>query len=256
MKAVILAGGLGTRLSEDKQLKPKPMVEIGSKPIIWHIMKIFSHYNINEFIVCCGHQGHLIKEYFANYFLYTSDVTFHMDQDNLMELHRRKSEPWKVTLIDTGEDSQTGSRLRRVRDFIGDERFCFTYGDGVANIDISSLINFHQSQGRLATLTAVQPPGRYGALRLNEQKVMQFQEKPEGDNAWISGGFFVLEPSVIELIDDDQSSFELEVLPTLAKEKQLSAYLHSGFWQPIDTMRDRSRLEKMWVNGSPPWKIW
>ena len=256
MKAVILAGGLGTRLSEETHLKPKPMVEVGGKPILWHILKIYSHFGINEFVICCGYKGYLIKEYFANYFLHTSDVTFHMDADNYTEVHHKKSEPWKVTLVDTGEMSQTGGRLGRVRDYLGDDCFCFTYGDGVSNVDISSLIALHRREGREATLTAVQPPGRYGALHLDGDAVDQFQEKPDGDNAWINGGFFVLQPSVLDRITEDGTSFESDVLPQLAADGQLSAHKHSGFWQPMDTLRDRTRLEEMWATGQAPWKLW
>ena len=256
MKAVLLAGGLGTRLSEETHLKPKPMVEVGGKPILWHILKIYSHFGINEFIICCGYKGYVIKEYFANYFLHTSDVTFHMDADNYMEVHHRKSEPWKVTLVDTGELSQTGGRYGRVRDYWGDECFCFTYGDGVSNVDISSLIAHHKREGREATLTAVQPPGRYGALHLLGDAVIQFQEKPDGDNAWINGGFFVLQPSVLNLIVDEMTIFESDVLPQLAAAGQLTAFRHSGFWQPMDTLRDRTRLEEMWARGDAPWKVW
>jgi glucose-1-phosphate cytidylyltransferase len=256
MKAVILAGGLGTRLSEETHIKPKPMVEVGGKPILWHILKIYSHFGINDFIICCGYKGYLIKEYFANYFLHTSDVTFHMDADNLMEVHQRKSEPWKVTLVDTGDLSKTGGRLGRVRSYLNTSSFCFTYGDGVADVNIGALIAHHNSEGRQATLTAVQPPGRYGALQLQGNKVQQFQEKPDGDNAWINGGFFVMEPPVLDLIVDDQTSWEGEVLPRLAAEGQLSAYRHPGFWQPMDTLRDRTRLEELWESGQAPWKLW
>lgn len=256
MKAVILAGGLGTRLSEETYLKPKPMVEVGGKPILWHILKIYSHFNINEFIVCCGYKGYVIKEYFSNYFLHTSDVTFHMDCDNRMEVHHRKSEPWKVTLVDTGDLTQTGGRLGCVREYLDDCSFCFTYGDGVANVDISALIALHQREGREATLTAVQPPGRYGALQLDGNVVKQFQEKPDGDNAWINGGFFVLQPSVLDRIFEDQTSFESNVLPRLSADGQLSAYKHHGFWQPMDTLRDRTRLEELWTKGEAPWKMW
>jgi glucose-1-phosphate cytidylyltransferase len=256
MKAVILAGGLGTRLSEETHLKPKPMVEVGGKPILWHILKIYSHYGINEFIICCGYKGYLIKEYFANYFLHTSDVTFHMDADNLMEMHQRKSEPWKVTLVDTGELSQTGGRLGRVRPYLNGGSFCFTYGDGVADVNIGELIATHRFEGRQATLTAVQPPGRYGALHLESSRVQQFQEKPDGDNAWINGGFFVVEPEVLDRISGDHTSWEADVLPQLASEGQLSAYRHPGFWQPMDTLRDRTRLEELWESGQAPWKLW
>ena len=250
MKAVILAGGFGTRLSEETHLKPKPMVEVGGKPILWHILKIYSSFDVNEFIICCGYKGYVIKEFFANYFLHTSDVTFHLD-DNRMQVHHRKSEPWKVTLVDTGEESMTGGRLGRVRDYLGDESFCFTYGDGVADIDVRASINKHKSLGKLATLTAVQPPGRYGALVLDGSNVCQFQEKPEGDNAWINGGFFVL-----DLIKDDATSWEGDVLPRLALTGELAAYKHSGFWLPMDTLRDKTRLEALWETGKAPWKTW
>ena len=256
MKAVILAGGLGTRLSEETHLKPKPMVEIGGKPILWHILKIYSHFGINEFVICCGYKGYVIKEYFANYFLHTSDVTFHMDDDNRIEVHQQKSEPWKVTLVDTGDASQTGGRLRRVRQYIDGSSFCFTYGDGVSDVDVGALIAHHDLAGKQATLTAVQPPGRYGALNLVGNEVKQFQEKPEGDNAWINGGFFVLEPNVLDLIEGDLTSWEADVLPQLAALSQLSAYRHSGFWQPMDTLRDRTRLEELWSSGQAPWKLW
>lgn len=256
MKAVILAGGLGTRLSEETHLKPKPMVEIGGKPILWHILKIYSHFGINEFIICCGYKGYLIKEYFANYFLHTSDVTFHMDTDNHTEVHHRKSEPWKITLVDTGDLSDTGGRLRRVGEYLNDSSFCFTYGDGVADVDVGSLIAHHQREGREATLTAVQPPGRFGALHFEGDAVAHFQEKPDGDNAWINGGFFVLKPSVLDRIPEDGTSFESDVLPQLAADGHLSAYKHHGFWQPMDTLRDRNRLEEMWAKGEAPWKMW
>ena len=256
MKAVILAGGLGTRLSEETHLKPKPMVEVGGKPILWHILKIYSHFGINEFIICCGYKGYLIKEYFANYFLHTSDITFHMDMDNHMEVHQRKNEPWKITLVDTGETSQTGGRLGRVQPYLNGSSFCFTYGDGLADVDILALVQHPQRQGLKATLTAVQPPGRYGALNLDGCSVRQFQEKPEGDNAWINGGFFVLEPTVLERIEGDTTSWEADVLPQLAAEGQLSAYRHTGFWQPMDTLRDRTRLEELWASNKAPWKFW
>jgi glucose-1-phosphate cytidylyltransferase len=256
MKAVILAGGLGTRISEETHLKPKPMIEIGGKPILWHILKLYSHYGINEFIICCGYKGYVIKEYFANYFLHMSDVTFHMKL-NTMEVHHQKAEPWQVTLVDTGEATMTGGRLRRVQPYVGDETFCFTYGDGVADVDIGALIAFHQQQKRLATLTAVQPPGRYGALQLeSEGSVHGFQEKPEGDGGWINGGFFVLEPKVIDLIEGDGITWEQEPLKALAEDGQLSAYHHKGFWQPMDTLRDRMHLEDLWQTGKAPWKRW
>ena len=256
MKAVVLAGGLGTRLSEETHLKPKPMVEVGGKPILWHILKIYSYYGVNEFIICCGYKGYMIKEYFANYFLHTSDVTFHMDDSNRMEVHHRKSEPWKVTLVDTGELSETGGRLGRVRDYLGSSSFCFTYGDGVADVNIESLISHHKNEGRQVTLTAVQPPGRYGALQLDRNTVNQFQEKPDGDNAWINGGFFVIEPSVLDRIRGDLTSWEADILPQVAAAGQLSAYRHQGFWQPMDTLRDRNRLEELWAKGQAPWKLW
>jgi len=256
MKAVILAGGLGTRLSEETHLKPKPMVEVGGKPILWHILKIYSHFGINEFIICCGYKGYLIKEYFANYFLHSSDVTFHLDMINNVEVHQRSSEPWKVTLVDTGDLSQTGGRLARIRPYLDDSSFCFTYGDGVADVDLGVLIAHHQREGKQATLTAVQPPGRYGALHLDGETVVRFQEKPDGDNAWINGGFFVLEPAVFDLIEGDGSSWEVDVLPKLAASSQLSAYRHLGFWQPMDTLRDRTRLEELWASSQAPWKLW
>jgi glucose-1-phosphate cytidylyltransferase len=256
MKAVILAGGLGTRLAEETHLRPKPMVEVGGKPILWHILKIYSHFGIHEFVICCGYKGYLIKEYFANYFLHSSDVTFHMDRDNHMVVHQRKSEPWKVTLVDTGDTSQTGGRLARVAPYLEDSSFCFTYGDGVADVDIAALIAHHRQQGLQATLTAVQPPGRYGALHLDGDAVLQFQEKPDGDNAWINGGFFVLEPAVLDRVSGDHTSWEAEVLPQLAAARQLTAYRHPGFWQPMDTVRDRNRLEDLWASGSAPWKLW
>lgn len=256
MKAVILAGGLGTRLSEETQVRPKPMVEVGGRPILWHILKIYSAFGINDFVVCCGYKGYMIKEYFANYFLHTSDVTFHMDEGNRMEVHHQKTEPWKVTLVDTGESTQTGGRLARVRSYLGEQPFCFTYGDGLADVDVAALVQHHSCQGLQATLTAVQPPGRYGALHLEDHRVRQFQEKPDGDNAWINGGFFVLEPSVCDLIRGDASVFEADVLPRLAADGQLSAFRHSGFWQPMDTLRERNRLEALWQGGQAPWKCW
>lgn len=255
MKAVILAGGLGTRISEESHLKPKPMIEIGGKPIIWHIMKIYSFYGINEFIICLGYKGYLIKEYFANYFLHMSDVTFDM-AENRMHIHQRHAEPWQVTLVDTGESSGTGGRLRRVRDYIGDQSFCFTYGDGVADLDIPALLAFHRSHGRLATVTAVQPPGRYGALSVQDNRVEGFQEKPAGDGSWINGGFFVLEPGVIDFIEDDRTTWEFEPMRELAAQGQLMSYLHRGFWQPMDTLRDRVFLEERWGSGQAAWHLW
>ena len=256
MKAVILAGGLGTRLSEETYLKPKRMLEIGGKPILWHIMKIYSFYGINHFIICCGYKGYVIKEYFANYFLHTSDVTFHMDVDNKMEIHLRKNESWKVTLVDTGDLTQTGGRLARVSSFLDNDSFCFTYGDGVSNINIGELIKYHDNEGHLATLTAVQPPGRYGSLSLKGNSVNQFKEKADGDNAWVNGGFFVLEPDVINRIKGDETSWENDVLPQLASDRQLSAFRHSGFWHSMDTLRDLNSLEKIWSDGCAPWKLW
>lgn len=256
MQAVILAGGLGTRLAEETTLRPKPMVEVGGRPILWHILKLYSAYGINDFIICCGYRGYVIKEYFSNYFLHSSDVTFDMSNNGSMEIHERKSEPWKVTLIDTGELTQTGGRLRRVSSYLGSEPFCFTYGDGIADIDIKALIEHHQTNDVEATLTAVKPPGRYGALHLNQDLVQQFQEKPDGDNAWINGGFFVVNTSVIDRISGDQTSWESDVLPELAIDCQLSSYRHTGFWQPMDTLRDRTRLEELWASGNAPWKLW
>ena len=255
MKAVILAGGLGTRISEETSFRPKPMIEIGSKPILWHIMKIYSHYGIHDFIVCCGYKGYVIKEYFANYFLHTSDVTFDM-ASNEMEVHSRSAEPWRVTLVDTGDSTMTGGRLRRVRKYLGNEPFCFTYGDGVADVNISNLISFHKSEGRKATLTAVQPPGRFGSLAFERGRVLSFEEKPHGDGAWINGGFFVLEPDVIELIESDSCTWEQKPLQTLAETSQLSAYHHRGFWQPMDTLRDKNLLEEMWQMNQAPWRVW
>lgn len=256
MKAVILAGGLGTRISEESVARPKPMIEIGGKPILWHIMKIYSHYGINDFIVCCGYKGYVIKEYFANYFLHTSDVTFDM-QKNSMKVHQRFAEPWKVTLVDTGEDTMTGGRLKRVAGYIKDEKaFCFTYGDGVSDIDIGSLINFHRKQGVKATLTAVYPPGRFGALDIADHKVTTFKEKPKGDGGMINGGFFVLSPEVLPLINDDSTVWEQYPLEALAKDNQIAAYEHAGFWQPMDTLRDKNYLEELWASGSAPWKYW
>ncbi len=256
MKAVILAGGLGTRISEESISRPKPMIEIGGKPILWHIMKIYSHYGINEFIVCCGYKGYVIKEYFANYFLHTSDVTFDM-QKNSMEVHQQFAEPWKVTLVDTGEETMTGGRLKRVSQYIKDEEaFCFTYGDGVSDINVKNLLAFHKQQGAQATLTAVYPPGRFGALDIKDYKVTTFIEKPKGDGGMINGGFFVLSPSVLSLLKDDATVWEQEPLESLAKLNQIAAYHHSGFWQPMDTLRDKNYLEELWSSGSAPWKTW
>jgi glucose-1-phosphate cytidylyltransferase len=256
MKAVILAGGLGTRISEESISRPKPMIEIGGKPILWHIMKIYSHYGINEFIVCCGYKGYVIKEYFANYFLHMSDVTFDM-QKNSMEVHQRFAEPWKVTLVDTGEDTMTGGRLKRVGEYVKDEEaFCFTYGDGVSDINIQALIDFHKQQGVQATLTAVYPPGRFGALDIKDHKVATFKEKPKGDGGMINGGFFVLSPSILSLLQDDSTVWEKEPLEYLAKTSQMAAYNHSGFWQAMDTLRDKNYLEELWSSGKAPWKTW
>lgn len=254
MKAVILAGGLGTRISEESHLKPKPMIEIGGKPILWHVMKTYSHFGIHDFVICCGYRGYLIKEYFANYFLHMSDVTFDLEQ-NRMEVHEKHVEPWRVTLIDTGQDTLTGGRLKRVKDFIGNDTFCFTYGDGLADVNISELISFHRSHGKLATVTAIQPPGRYGALHINGERVESFQEKPDGDGAWINGGYFVLEPKVIDTIEGDQSSWESGPVVQLAREGQLMAFQHNGFWQAMDTLRDKNHLEQLWQTR-PPWKAW
>jgi glucose-1-phosphate cytidylyltransferase len=256
MKAVILAGGLGTRISEETHLKPKPMIEVGGRPILWHLMKIYSSHDINDFVICCGYKGYVIKEYFANYFLHMSDVTFDM-KNNKMEVHQGNAEPWKVTLVDTGEDTLTGGRLKRVKDYLIDEEaFCFTYGDGLADIDVSELVNFHKNQGKLATVTAVQPPGRYGALDIKNHQVAQFIEKPKGDGGWINGGFFVLSPKCIDYIENDQSSWEGSPLVTLAKQGELAAYEHSGFWQPMDTLREKNLLEDLWASGKAPWKAW
>lgn len=255
MKAVILAGGLGTRISEESHLKPKPMIEIGGKPILWHIMKTYSHYGINDFVICLGYKGYVIKEYFANYFLHMSDVTFDM-RNNGMEVHQKHVEPWRVTLVETGENTLTGGRLKRVEEYIGSESFCFTYGDGVSDIDIGALIEFHKKHGNKATVTAIQPPGRYGALNLKDSIVSSFQEKPAGDGAWINGGFFVLEPTVLDLIEGDQTSWEATPLIKLSEEGELHAFQHKGFWQAMDTLRDKNNLEDLWAKGNPPWKVW
>ena len=255
MKAVILAGGLGTRLSEETALRPKPMVEIGGKPILWHIMKIYSAHGITEFIICCGYKGYMIKEYFANYFLHMSDVTFDMAH-NQMEVHQKFADPWRVTLVDTGDDSMTGGRLRRVRDYLDNEDFCFTYGDGVSNIDITACIEFHRREGKLATLTATLPPGRFGVLNLDGHSVRRFDEKPAGDHAWINAGYAVLSPKVIDYIPDDTTMWERGPLERLASEGQLNAFLHNGFWQPMDTLRDKQQLEELWQTGQAPWRIW
>ena len=256
MKAVILAGGLGTRLSEETVVKPKPMVEIGGKPILWHIMKMYSAHGINDFVICCGYKGYVIKEYFANYFLHMSDVTFNM-RENRMEVHHKRAEPWNVTLIDTGDASMTGGRLKRVAEYVkDDEAFLFTYGDGVSDVNIRQSIDFHLSHGKLATLTATFPPGRFGALDIQNKQIRSFQEKPKGDGAMINGGFFVLNPKVIELIANDATIWEQEPLMTLAEQGQLMAFEHGGFWQPMDTLRDKHYLEGLWESGKAPWKVW
>lgn len=256
MKCVLLAGGLGTRISEESNVKPKPMIEVGGKPILWHIMKIYSAHGINEFIVCLGYKGYVIKEYFANYFLHMSDVTIDMT-DNSIQVHQKKAEPWKITLVETGDNTQTGGRLKRVAPYLGDEDFCFTYGDGVADVNIRELVEFHRSKKVKATLTGVQPPGRFGSLVLDDKELItRFMEKPKGDGGWINGGFFVLSPSVIEYIDGDSTAWEREPLERLAREHQLAAYSHRGFWQPMDTLRDKNHLEELWASGNPPWKSW
>ena len=256
MKAVILAGGLGTRLSEETSVRPKPMVEIGGKPILWHIMKIYSAHGINDFIVCLGYKGYVIKEYFANYFLHMSDVTFNM-RDNTMKVHDQRAEDWNITLVDTGDESMTGGRLRRVADYVKDEEaFCFTYGDGVSDLDISATLAFHKAHGKAATLTATFPPGRFGALDIQKGQVLNFKEKPKGDGALINGGFFVLSPTVLQYLEDDSTTWEQEPLMKLAAEGQLMAYEHPGFWQPMDTLRDKHYLEDLWQSGKAPWKSW
>jgi len=256
LKTVILAGGLGTRLAEETQLRPKPMVEIGGKPILWHIMKIYTAYNLTEFIICLGYKGYVIKEYFSNYFLHTSDVTFDLGK-NTVNVHHAHAEPWKVTLVDTGEETMIGGRIKRVLPFLGnDQAFCLTYGDGVGDIDIPAVIELHRRSGRLATVTAMQPPGRFGSLRTEGDQVIGFQEKPAGDGGWINGGFFVLSPRVDEYIDGDETVWEREPMERLAEEGQLSVYFHKGFWQPMDTLRDRRQLEDLWASGRAPWKKW
>lgn len=255
MKVVILAGGLGTRIYEESSLRPKPMIEIGGMPILWHIMKIYSTHNLTDFIVCCGYKGYMIKEYFANYFLHMSDVTFIMER-NEMQIHQRFAEPWKVTLVNTGEDTMTGGRLKRIANYLGKDDFCLTYGDGVGDVDITELVRFHRMHGKKATVTAVQPAGRFGALDMHGTRVASFNEKPNGDGSFINGGFFVLSPSVIELIKGDQTVLEREPLETLANAGQLEAFFHNGFWQPMDTLRDKSQLEELWTGGKAPWKVW
>ena len=257
MKVVILAGGFGTRLAEETGVKPKPMVEIGGKPILWHIMKIYSAHGLDEFVICLGYKGHYIKEYFSKYWLHHSDVTFDLRKNN-MQVHQNGTEPWKVTLIDTGEKTMTGGRIKRVKEYIGDETFCLTYGDGVTDVDISALIEFHRRENVMATLTAVQPPGRFGAFNLERQeaKISTFKEKPQGDGAWINGGFFVLEPGVMDYIEGDATVWEREPMERLAQEGQLGAFRHKGFWQPMDTLRDKMLLEELWRQGNAPWKVW
>ena len=256
MKAVILAGGLGTRLSEETDIKPKPMISIGGKPIIWHIMKIYSTHGIKDFVICCGYKGYIIKEYFANYFLHMSDVTFDM-HENEIHVHHKRAEAWKVTLVDTGDNSMTGGRLKRVAEFIReDDDFCFTYGDGLADIDMTAVISFHRKHGKLATITATYPPGRFGALDITNNQVNAFKEKPRGDGAMINGGFFILSPQVLEYIADDHTVWEQYPLNQLAKDNQLMAYIHEGFWQPMDTLRDKVHLQQLWDSGEAPWAIW
>ncbi len=254
MKVVLLAGGLGTRISEESHLKPKPMIEIGGKPILWHIMKIYSSYGLTDFIICCGYKGYVIKEYFANYFLHMSDVTFDM-KENKMQIHQTTSEPWKVTLVDTGENTMTGGRVKRIKDYIEDD-FCLTYGDGLANVKIDELIKFHKSHGKLATVTATQPPGRFGSLNLDGFEVKSFKEKPAGDGNWINGGFFILNKKAVDLIAGDHIVLEKEPLEKLAQDGQLQAYFHSGFWHPMDTLRDKLLLEDLWNKGKAPWRVW
>ena len=257
MKLVILAGGFGTRLSEETTVRPKPMVEIGGKPILWHVMKIYAAHDIHDVIVCCGYKGFAIKEYFANYFLHQSDVTFDL-QNNRMEVHEKRTEPWRVTLVDTGESTLTGGRLKRVREYLDDGAFCFTYGDGVGNIDITKLVEFHKASGVLATLTATRPPGRFGAISFGKdhQTIEHFREKADGDGTWINGGFFVVEPEAIEYIESDHTTWEREPMERLAEEGKLAAYKHIGFWQPMDTLRDKNYLEELWASGEAPWKVW
>lgn len=255
MKCVILAGGLGTRLSEETATKPKPMVEIGGRPILWHIMKMYSQHGVNKFIICAGYKGYVIKEYFANYFLHMSNITFDMST-NEMIVHENKAESWKVTIVDTGDETMTGGRLLRVRDYIGDETFCFTYGDGVSDVDISKLISFHKKKNKWATVTAVQPPGRFGAIKMDGSTITSFEEKPQGDGGYINGGFFVLEPEVFHLIDGDPMVWEREPMERLAENRQIEAFKHDGFWRPMDTLRDKNHLEDLWDSNKAPWKVW
>ena len=255
MKAVILAGGLGTRISEETQTRPKPLIEIGGMPILWHIMKTYSSHGISDFVICCGYKGYMIKEYFANYFLHMSDVTFDL-KNNEMNVHRKSAESWNITLVDTGINTMTGGRLKKIQKYVDNETFCFTYGDGLANISITELIEFHKNNNTLATVTAVQPPARFGALELDGNKVVSFKEKPPGDGNWINGGYFILEPAVFDYVEGDSTVWEKEPVENLSKNNQLSAYRHSGFWQPLDTLRDKNKLEDLWSSGSPPWKVW
>lgn len=257
MKAVILAGGFGTRISEETSVRPKPMVEIGEQPILWHIMKSFHAHGISDYVICCGYKGYVIKEYFANYMLHSSDVTFDI-RNQEMHVHQSEAEDWRVSLVDTGLETMTGGRLKRIRDYLDDEPFCMTYGDGVSNVDITKLVSFHREHGHLATMTAVQPPGRFGAFSMGESDVLvkHFREKPKGDNAWVNGGYFVLEPRALDYIDGDGTSWEKEPMERLVKDGELAAYKHAGFWQPMDTLRDKMYLEDLWRSDSPPWKIW
>ena len=255
MKAVILAGGLGTRISEETHLKPKPMIEIGGMPLLWHIMKTYSFHGINDFVICCGYKGYVIKEYFANYFLHMSDVTFDMKQ-NTMDVHKKSAEPWKVTLVDTGLDTMTGGRLKRVQKYVENETFCFTYGDGLSDISVKNLIDHHNKQKTLSTVTAVQPPGRFGALNIEKNMIISFEEKPSGDGSWINGGYFVLEPGIFDYVENDQTVWERQPLETLAKDSQLSVYRHNGYWNAVDTLRDKNRMQDLWDNKQAPWKIW
>ena len=255
MKAVILAGGLGTRISEETTTRPKPMVEIGGRPVLWHLLKIYSHHGITDFIICLGYKGYMIKEYFANYFLHMSDITFDL-ANNKLEVHHKSAEPWRVTLIDTGDQTQTGGRLKRVADYLGDGTFCFTYGDGLADIDIGAEIAFHKEKGSLATMCAVQPPGRFGAIDIKDNRIIRFEEKPSGDGSWINGGFFVLERGVLDYIEGDGSVWEQDPLEKLARDGNIAAYTHQGFWQPMDTLRDKMKLEELWRSGRAPWKVW
>ena len=255
MKVVLLAGGLGTRLSEETVLKPKPMIEIGGKPMLWHIMKLYSHFGINDFVICCGYKGYLIKEYFLNYFYHVSDITIDL-KDNSVEIHKKQTEPWKVTLVDTGVDTMTGGRIKAIKEYVSNETFCLTYGDGLADIDIHKLIQHHQSQNKLATITGTEPPGRFGSLRVEGNNVLGFQEKPKGDGAIINGGFFVLEPQIFDYIKDAGTLWEKEPLENLAKSDQLSVYRHSSFWQPMDTLREKNYLEELWLSNQAPWKLW